>query len=202
MTTSCQVSTCGKPSYCRELCRAHYQRMWRTGSPESQGTVTYSRTRNGKEQTVTRQLRSNELGGWARTPIYKVWVSMRRRCSDPSSPVWRWYGGKGVRVCAVWQNDFFAFRDWSLAHGFEPGMQIDRVDTDGIYEPDICGWVTRIQNRRNRRQYLEPELEEAVVMLAAAQRLSVYSFIRKAVEEKVARESAPSVRSAKGGDAR
>jgi hypothetical protein len=107
-----------------------------------------------------------------------------------------------VRVCAVWQNDFFAFRDWSLAHGFEPGMQIDRVDTDGIYEPDNCRWVTRIQNLRNRRQYLEPELEEAVVMLAAAQRLSVYSFIRKAVEEKVARESAPSVRSAKGGDAR
>lgn len=126
--------------------------------------------------------------GESQTPLYRVWRGMRNRCSDPKASNYRWYGGRGVRVCAEWETDFLSFKSWSLAHGYEPGMQIDRVDTDGNYEPRNCRWTTRIQNLQNRRQYLPVAVERKLQRAAKRSGVSVYVYIRHAVEEKLERD--------------
>ena len=41
--------------------------------------------------------------------------------------------------------------DWAFANGYEEGLQIDRIDVNGNYEPSNCRWVTPKENSRNRR---------------------------------------------------
>lgn len=82
-----------------------------------------------------------------RSPVYGLWKRIRSRCSNPKTNVWKYYGGKGIVVCAEWQV-FETFRDWAISAGYQPGLSIDRLDSDGNYEPGNCEIVTRSENSR------------------------------------------------------
>lgn len=79
-------------------------------------------------------------------PLYKVWCGMRRRCNNPSHPDYKWYGGKGVRVCERWSS-YANFRE-DMAEGYSKGMDIDRIDHDKNYELDNCRWLAHVENCR------------------------------------------------------
>jgi hypothetical protein len=84
------------------------------------------------------------------TAEWQAWSNMRQRCNNPDNPKWPLYGGRGIQVCAEWQDDFPAF----LAHvGPRPGpsYSIDRIDNERGYEPGNVRWATRSQQVRNSR---------------------------------------------------
>ena len=85
--------------------------------------------------------------------LYKTWIGMKHRCHGKGNTdkVYRWYRDKGIIVCDEWRKDFSVFREWALSHGFEEGLTIDRIDSDGNYCPDNCRWVTRSENSRNKK---------------------------------------------------
>lgn len=84
--------------------------------------------------------------------LYGVWASMKSRCNNPNREKWPRYGGRGIYVCPEWDNDVEAFADWALSNGYEPGLQLDRIDNDGPYSPENCRWVTAKENCRNTRR--------------------------------------------------
>lgn len=90
--------------------------------------------------------------GMAGTPLYRKWWSMVARCCYPSCTAYPNYGGRGISVCAEWR-DFRQFRDWALGNGFDPALEIDRIDNAKGYSPDNCRFVTRLQNARNKPGY-------------------------------------------------
>lgn len=75
---------------------------------------------------------------------------MKDRCHNANSQKYRYYGERGIEVCAEWRNDFLAFREWALSAGYAPGLEIDRENNDGNYTPANCRWVTRRVNNQNR----------------------------------------------------
>lgn len=80
---------------------------------------------------------------------YHSWTGMVQRCTNPKSPQWQYYGGRGITVCDHWR-DYAAF----LADmGPRPSKDhtIERMDGDGQYEPSNCEWATRTTQGRNRR---------------------------------------------------
>lgn len=80
---------------------------------------------------------------------YDIWIQMRARCNNPKNAAYKWYGERGIKVCERW-NSFQAFVE---DMGSRPdGMQIDRMDNDGDYEPSNCRWVTSKKNLRNTRR--------------------------------------------------
>jgi hypothetical protein len=54
-------------------------------------------------------------------------------------------------MCDLWRKDFVAFMQWAEANGWKRGLQIDREDNDGHYEPGNCRFVTPLENCKNRR---------------------------------------------------
>ena len=93
--------------------------------------------------------------GQSKTKLYEVWCNMKRRCNDETNTHYHIYGGKGIKVCPEWENDFQAFYDWSMSHGYKEGLTIDRIDNSKNYCPDNCRWATLlVQGNNTSRNHL------------------------------------------------
>ncbi len=87
---------------------------------------------------VTHGMGSRRLG------IYQTWADARQRCTNPNIKAYPNYGGSGIRVCARWDT-FENFLE-DMYSGWRPGMCLDRIDSEGDYEPSNCQWLTRSEN--------------------------------------------------------
>ena len=85
------------------------------------------------------------------TKLYNTWIEMRRRCRDPKRPEWKYYGGKGVKVCDEWE-DYEIFEKWAFTVGWSDiqNPTIERVDTNGDYCPQNCFFIPAKKQIRNR----------------------------------------------------
>lgn len=77
--------------------------------------------------------------------LHIIWKSMKKRCSDINN---KYYGGRNIIVCPEWANDYIKFRDWALNNGYADSLEIDRIKTNGNYEPSNCQWLTHTENMR------------------------------------------------------
>lgn len=85
------------------------------------------------------------------TKLYRVWNSMKQRCSNPNDKFYYCYGERGIKVCNDWLNDFEKFYNWAISNGYAENLTIDRIDVNGNYEPSNCRWVDNKTQQRNRR---------------------------------------------------
>lgn len=84
-----------------------------------------------------------------KTPLYERWRTMKRRCADPKRRDFKYYGGRGIRVCVRWQRSFQAFlKDMGKPPA---GKTLDRRNNDGHYTPSNCRWASMVTQIRNRR---------------------------------------------------
>ena len=87
--------------------------------------------------------------------FYAAYHDMKYRCSNPKCKKFHLYGGKGIQVCDRWQSypNFYADM-WesyltSLELNDKSNTTLDRIDSNGNYEPSNCRWATNKQQRLN-----------------------------------------------------
>mgnify|MGYP001558967709 CR=1 FL=1 len=79
---------------------------------------------------------------------YRTWKAMNDRCRNPNSQDYSYYGGKGIKVCSEWAENYLAFRTWAVSAGWKPGLTIDRINPTGDYSPSNCQWLTNSENAK------------------------------------------------------
>jgi hypothetical protein len=86
----------------------------------------------------------------SKTKEYKAWLHMKGRCYNPKTIQFKYWGGRGIKVCDRWKNSFENFLE---DMGFKPSLShsLDRINVDGNYEPSNCRWATPEVQSRNRR---------------------------------------------------
>lgn len=96
--------------------------------------------------------------GQSKTRFYHIWESMYGRCINKNDHVYKYYGGRGIKIYDRWLK-FENFRDDMyksyLEHVKEFGEKettIDRKDCDGNYESKNCRWATWKEQLNNTRR--------------------------------------------------
>lgn len=90
--------------------------------------------------------------GMTNTRLYKIYSKIKERCYYEKYPEYYLYGGRGIKMCDEWKEDFMNFYNWSMSYGYNDKLSIDRKDCNGNYEPSNCRWaddITQANNKRN-----------------------------------------------------
>lgn len=94
----------------------------------------------------------NKTHGLSNTKLFMVWQDMKKRCKNPNHHAYKDYGGREIKVCNEWLDDFMNFYNWAMANGYKEGLSIDRINNNGNYEPNNCRWVTMSIQCKNKQK--------------------------------------------------
>jgi hypothetical protein len=134
----------GKEVYCRCIC-GNTKWVFRTnflaGYTQSCGCL-----RNEKISEA------NTTHGKTGLAIHWCWKAMKRRCYNPNHRAYKWYGGRGIRVCEEWLKFENFYRD--MKDGYKKGLTLDRIDHNGNYTKENCRWLTKSDNSK-RDSYVQ-----------------------------------------------
>jgi hypothetical protein len=102
-------------------------------------------------QRRERTRRSRITHGKSATRTYKIWTGMRKRCYNPRSTRYKYYGGRGIKLCDPWKLSYVSFLN---DMGECPkDYTIERVDVNGNYELSNCIWAPWEVQYQNRRKW-------------------------------------------------
>lgn len=99
---------------------------------------------------------------------YESWSGMKQRCFNPKKERYPLYGGRGITVCERWLKFDNFFEDMGPC---PVGHSLDRIDSDGNYEPNNCRWATKEVQRNNRR--------DSLLLTARGKTMSVAQWARE-----------------------
>lgn len=94
--------------------------------------------------------------GMYNTRLYRIYSMMKRRCYSEDDKSYKNYGYRGIAICNEWigKDGFINFYEWSIKNNYEENLSVDRIDTNGNYEPSNCRWITMEKQQINKNDNL------------------------------------------------
>jgi len=114
--------------------------------------------------------------------IYSRYKDILKRCYNTKSKAYKNYGGRGIKICDEWKNNYLLFKKWFLKEldnyvknnikenlsedeklQIAKKLSIDRINVNGNYEPNNCRLATyKLQARNTRINVLNEERNNAI----------------------------------------
>ncbi|SDX85350.1 hypothetical protein SAMN05660923_03051 [Tepidimicrobium xylanilyticum] len=105
-----------------------------------------------------RAIAASTTHGLSSEKLYSIWKAMLARCENKKHPAYKDYGGRGIKVCDEW-HDIRTFIKWANNNGYKEGLELDRIDNNGNYEPSNCRFTTRKKQTRNTRRNINVTID-------------------------------------------
>jgi hypothetical protein len=83
--------------------------------------------------------------------LHDRFQNMKRRCTDPNFKEYKHYGGRGIQCLFKSSQEFVNYVVNEL-QADPRGLQIDRINNNGNYEPGNIRFVTAKINNNNKRK--------------------------------------------------
>jgi len=114
--------------------------------------------------------------------LYALFYNVRSRCSNTNNEGYPGYGGRGIKLFPLWENNPLAFIHYveQLDNCGKVGYSLDRIDNDGNYEPGNLRWATQKQQNSNKRtnisvdkvEFIKDKLKNSCLSLRSITRLA------------------------------
>lgn len=104
-----------------------------------------------QELSITHGETRGKTKGRPYSSEYQAWSGMSKRCYNPKTKAYPYYGGRGITVCDRWRSNFSCFLA-DVGRKPTPAHTLDRINNDGNYEPGNVRWATRQVQRMNQRR--------------------------------------------------
>jgi hypothetical protein len=128
--------------------------------------------RGSKQSCGCLALESKIKHNQTHTRLYSIWHNMKSRCNQEYN---FYYGARKIIVCKRWQGED-GFKHFEEDMGQPPSDKhsIDRIDSDGNYEPNNCKWSIQKEQMRNRR--CNKLTEENIIEIRNKHMIGNYSY--------------------------
>jgi hypothetical protein len=97
--------------------------------------------------------------------LRSIYNNMTSRCYNENAKDYKYYGGRGIKLCMSWKKSFACFCIWALTNGYEENLTLDRIDSSKDYSPENCRWVSWDIQNRNKSQTRNIEINGQVKCL-------------------------------------
>lgn len=82
--------------------------------------------------------------------VYHIWEQIIQRCTNKNHVAFKYYGGRGIKICEEWLVFENFYKDMGEPKEKE---QIDRIDCELGYFKNNCRWTTISINSHNVRSH-------------------------------------------------
>jgi hypothetical protein len=112
--------------------------------------------------SVETTIQTHTTHGLSKHPLMSIWSGMVQRCTNKNSLSYSNYGGRGVKICKLWRNNFIEFYKWAIANGWKRGLELDKdIKGNGLlYSPKNCCFIDYLENARCKRS-IKLSMEDA-----------------------------------------
>lgn len=106
----------------------------------------------------------NDARNGKHNKLYDIHQAIKQRCLNSKQRFYHRYGGRGIKICDEWL-DYKTFKKWALDNNYKEGMDLDRINNDGDYEPDNCRWIPHKNNCNNRNNTIKQEINGEILTI-------------------------------------